>query len=202
MSEIHFDPVDHLYTVDGRRVPSVTQLLQQAGLSPTYDGVNPEVLLHARERGIHVEACCQLWSDGTLDETSVHPEAQPYLDAFKRAVHERTITNMRWQVVGYQPEDDVAGTTDLLCDIRGRASVVDVKATAKLDRSYRIQLTAYQRQHGGDRFRYVLHLQKKGTYALLDCEAEERREGADDEGTWLACVALARWRGLGNGKAR
>jgi hypothetical protein len=96
-----FDVETHSYFVDGRRVPSVTQRLQAAGLSPDYGGVNPIVLEHARERGIHVEACCQLFSEGTLDEASVHPEAQPYVDAFKRAVRECRIADMRWQVSGY-----------------------------------------------------------------------------------------------------
>jgi hypothetical protein len=81
--------------------------------------------------------------------------------------------------------------------------VIDVKATYKLDRSYRIQLTAYQRMHSDGkradvRRRYVLHLQKRGTYVLLDCDDEERREGADDESAWQAVVALARWKEAGS----
>jgi hypothetical protein len=193
-----FDAETHSYFVDGRRVPSVTQRLQSAGLSPDYGGVNPVVLEHARERGIHVEACCQLFSEGTLDEASIHPEAVPYVDAFKRAVRECRIADMRWQVPGYSQDDDTAGTTDIVCRVNGRDAVIDVKCTYKLDRAYRIQLTAYQRQQSCGRYRYVLHLQKRGTYVLLDCDDEERREGADDEATWKAVVALARWREAGS----
>ena len=52
-----FEPVSHTYRVDGAPVPSVTQLLEDAGLTPDYSLVPQPVLQHARERGIHVDAC-------------------------------------------------------------------------------------------------------------------------------------------------
>jgi hypothetical protein len=52
--------------------------------------------------------------------------------------------------------------------------------------------------HGNGSDRYVLQLQKRGTYVLLDCDDEERREGADDESAWQAVVALARWKEAGS----
>jgi hypothetical protein len=39
----------------------------------------------------------------------------------------------------------------------------------------------------------VLHLTKRGDYTLLDCDAEEKREGTSDLAAWLACVALGKW---------
>jgi hypothetical protein len=200
-SDLTFDPVGHVYRVAGRIVPSVTQRLALAGMIPDYSGVNPVVLEHARERGIHVEACCQLYSEGTLDEASIHPEAVPYVDAFKRAVERERITVMRWQMPGYSAEDDTAGTTDILALVRDRPAVIDVKCVYKLSRTYRIQLSAYFRQHcdpngARDGGRYVLHLTKRGEYAMLDCDAEEKREGTDDEAAWLACVVLGKWKAV------
>jgi hypothetical protein len=191
-----FDAESHTYRVDGRIVPSVTQRLSAAGLGVDYGGVNPVVLEHARERGIHVEACCMLWGEGELDEDSVHPEATPYLSAYKRWVVDHRVENTRWQVVGFDAECDTAGTADILCEVDGVASVVDVKAVYQLSRTYRIQLTAYRRMHEGVRRRYVLQLKKTGVYVLVNCNAQELAEGVSDERAWLACVELSKWKAV------
>lgn len=202
-SRLVHDPETHHFYLDGRQVPSVSRRLEAAGLKPDYGNVNPIVLEHARERGKHVEACAQLWSEGVLDEASVHPEALPYLDAFKRAVDVEKITDMRWQVVGYCADDDTMGITDLLCAVRGVPAIIDVKAVFKLDRTYRLQLLAYRRMHEPYRRRFILHLQKRGGYELLDCDREEEREGTNDTQAWLAVVSIARWKDAGaQGSAR
>src|SRR5262249_15743229 len=52
---LEFDEAAHMYRVDGVAVPSVTELLEAAGISPDYSKVNPAVLRHARLRGLHVD---------------------------------------------------------------------------------------------------------------------------------------------------
>ena len=55
--EIKFDETLHKYTVDGKEVISVTQLLQKHKITPSYDAVDKELLRVASERGtlIHEE---------------------------------------------------------------------------------------------------------------------------------------------------
>jgi len=43
-----FDPERHLYLVDGRPVPSVTQVLHSAALAADYSMVPPDVLERKR----------------------------------------------------------------------------------------------------------------------------------------------------------
>ncbi|HKF98926.1 MAG TPA: hypothetical protein VKB20_11750, partial [Steroidobacteraceae bacterium] len=74
-SVLTFEQDGHVYRVDGVRVPSVTELLEAAGVTPDYRKVHPAVLQHARLRGIHVDACCDLDDSEDLDWSSVHPEA-------------------------------------------------------------------------------------------------------------------------------
>src|SRR5262249_3605917 len=77
---LEFSPATHEYRVDGALVPSVTQLLDDAGLTPDYSVVPPNVLQHARERGIHIDLACDLLDADDLDWRSVHPEAFPYVE--------------------------------------------------------------------------------------------------------------------------
>ena len=48
--EIKFDENLHKYTVDGKEVISVTQLLQKHKITPSYDAVDKELLRVASER--------------------------------------------------------------------------------------------------------------------------------------------------------
>ena len=51
MNDFQFDKNKHEYTLDGRPLISVTQLMKKHGLSPDYSAVDPEVLFAAAERG-------------------------------------------------------------------------------------------------------------------------------------------------------
>ena len=67
-SILSFDPVAHVYRINGGpAVPSVTELLEAAGISPDYSKVNPAVLQHARRRGLHVDLACDLDDADDLD---------------------------------------------------------------------------------------------------------------------------------------
>ena len=70
--EVKFDENLHKYTVDGKEVISVTQLLQKHKITPSYDAVDKELLRVASERGtlIHeeVEKCIESGECGFTEE--------------------------------------------------------------------------------------------------------------------------------------
>src|SRR5215831_4893814 len=81
---LSFEPSAHRYYVDNVPVPwSVTQLLEAAGVSPDYRKVHPAVLQHARLRGLHVDACCDLDDRDDLDYSTIHPEALGFLQGWQ-----------------------------------------------------------------------------------------------------------------------
>lgn len=75
MPDFSFDPDKHIYTLDGKVIPSVTQVL------PYNYGNNAE---YARQRGIYVHTMIELFNKQDLDEDNLDPELQPFLDAYKR----------------------------------------------------------------------------------------------------------------------
>lgn len=74
MARFEFDPVAHRYTLDGRVLPSVTQILR--GLDD-FSHVPARVLERARDRGTRVHSACNLDVLGTLDEATVDDEVAP-----------------------------------------------------------------------------------------------------------------------------
>ena len=59
--EIKFDETLHKYTVDGKEVISVTQLLQKHKITPSYDAVDKELLRMASERGTLIHEEVENW---------------------------------------------------------------------------------------------------------------------------------------------
>ena len=88
---LQFEPEQHVYTLDGQVLPSVTQILEPL---VDYSKIPFHVMENARQRGEYVHNACELYCWGTLDEDSIEPEYQAYIDAFKRFMDE----------TGFQPE--------------------------------------------------------------------------------------------------
>lgn len=71
-----FDEPSHTYTLDGVRIPSVTQILsfgQDLSRIPEWTSL----------RGTAFHLCTEWDDDGTLDESSVDPMVRPHLDAYR-----------------------------------------------------------------------------------------------------------------------
>jgi hypothetical protein len=81
--EFTFDADRHLYLVQGRLVPSVTQVLQATGLGADYSIVPPEVLERKRIIGQFVHEATQYLDEGSLDLASIAKVLRP------KGTHER-----------------------------------------------------------------------------------------------------------------
>ena len=200
-----FDPIAHAYQVDGEPVPSVTQLLEDAGMTPDYSAIPRPVLEHARERGIHVDLCCDLLDADDLDWRSVHPEALPYVDAWMAFREHEGFTPVASQVPLYHPTYGYCGTTDVVGTLPGaRPAVVERKTTAKMSPTYALQTAGYgldglwYAPPGGGVLapvpwtrpvRLGVQLRRDGSYLLVPYDDPE------DLAAFLGVVALGRWRG-------
>jgi hypothetical protein len=202
-SILQFDPDAHVYRVDGIAVPSVTELLEAAGISPDYSKVDRHVLQHARRRGLHVDLCCDLDDANDLDWSSVDPECVGYVNAWRCFKADYQYVPVASQVIVYHPDLKYAGTTDSVGELDGNVTVVERKATARMAASYALQTAGYAADGlytappGGGRLEPVtwgqpqrlgVHLQRSGKYDLVPYDDPA------DLSAWLGVVALARWR--------
>jgi hypothetical protein len=202
---LSFDAATHEYRVNGALVPSVTQLLDDAGMTPDYSLVPQPVLQHARERGIHVDLCCDLLDADDLDWRSVHPEALPYVEAWMAFREHEGFTPVASQVPLYHPTYEYCGTTDVVGTLPGtRPAVVERKTTAKMSPTYALQTAGYgidglwYAPPGGGVLapvpwarpvRLGVQLRRDGSYLLVPYDDPE------DLAAFLGVVALGRWRG-------
>lgn len=192
MSELTFNPDDHSYTLGGRALPSVTQVMLAAGIIDTrwYDE-------WSRERGSAVHLACQLMDEGDLDEETVDPRIRGYLDAWSRC-----LTETRAEVYSIERRLasatlGFAGTIDRVMIVCGKGfgesthELWDIKTGAP-GRAGGVQTAAYQALLAGADgigcVRRCVQLNADGTYTMHTYR---------DPGDWAvfrAALTLFTWR--------
>lgn len=180
--EMVFDEEKHLYYVDGKVVPSVTEIL--APLHRSYGNLNPSVLDYARRRGTAVhEELEMLDLTGDLEWT---PEITPYVQAYLEwyQVYKPTWTAV--EKVVFCEELWYAGTLDRMGLLNGtERAIVDLKTSQDTKEalvSLCVQTAAYtlalsEADEGARPRRYGLFLRKNGTWRFQDCDEYERKYG-------------------------
>ena len=119
--EIKFDENLHKYTVDGKEVISVTQLLQKHRITPSYDAVDKELLRVASERGTLIHEEVEKWIEkGECGFTEESEKICDYL--FERADENSQIISE--QMVA---NDVVAGRFDVLFTHAKKLVLADIK---------------------------------------------------------------------------
>lgn len=200
MFELTFNSELHEYRIDGQVVPSVTQILGEAGLIDDRWYTKESQL---RGRTVHIVTA--LDDRGELDEAEVTGEYQGYLNAWRlfRADVPWTIIDVEQAVC--HPDWRYAGRSDRrMCIHRDGpyAMLVDIK-TGQPEPWHQLQTAAYERASLAVRppvvKRYAVYLSDDGTYKL-------REHGkAVDWDVFLAALALANWKrneGKLNGRNR
>lgn len=162
-----FDAEPHIYRWDGQAVPSVTQLMQDAGIID-YSHLHPDTRRMAMERGRLVHLATAMYDEGTLDEGSLDPVLVPYVmvgwagfrreTGFKPTEIETRIFNER---------DRFAGCRDRVGTFPGRKGLflIDIKC-GDYPEWVRWQMAAYASVEDDPRalIRLCVGLKPDGTY--------------------------------------
>jgi len=109
------------------RVPSVTHIIDDMGLRPSYEGVPLGVLKRAGERGTIIHRCIELDLLDDLDETSIDPELTSYMDSWRAWREGKKIEILLLEQPIVYPKRQFAGTPDLFCNLDGKWHIIDFK---------------------------------------------------------------------------
>lgn len=171
MGGLVYDPVRHSYTVDGHRLPSVTEVLKAQRIV-SVENIPPARLEKARDRGVAVHYAIRLLHENSLDPATVAPALDPFLFAYAQFQE----TTGFWAELFEQPLAHAlgfAGTPDAAGPVFGVRAVVDFKTGATLDPAYGVQLAAYRMLLDTRGYvtkkRYLVQLRDDGTFQLLEC---------------------------------
>ncbi|MBU5626506.1 hypothetical protein KQI82_06180 [Oscillibacter sp. MSJ-2] len=180
-----FDEAAHTYTLDGKRLPSVTEVCRF--LSCDYQSNRPWLARLAAERGTAIHGACALIDYG--EEAEERPELAGYLAAYRLFLKDY---RPDWDLIESPIGDaalGLAGTPDRCGTLYdGRRCILDIKTGQLHSAALRAQLTGYARllrrwrPELAPEVLYGLRLCADGTYEL--------REAAPDEQLLDACLFL------------
>lgn len=138
---LEFDEENHLYTVSGINVPSVSKILQPLSMQG-YKGINSETLNFAAQRGTSVHFSIELFDDTGCEE--VREDCQGYFEQYKRWKEKCQPEILATEYRFYHPTLWYAGTVDKIIRIGGQTILMDLKTTAQINDWYLgPQLAAY-----------------------------------------------------------
>lgn len=180
-----FDPHSHIYKMDDRVVPSVTQVIGEL-VRVTSSGrdyyvntltgslVRAELIEGAGDHGRAVhKACAIILRDGHggLDWEHIDPSLVHQLQQFEKWLEEWKPYIMYVEEPMYSGKHGFAGTSDIVVSFKSKPAIIDIKTGA-----YGMagpQTVAYEMlyktrdQYRGTVKRYVLHLPKTGPYKFV-----------------------------------
>ena len=132
MKEIQFDAKNHIYTVDGVVLPSVTQIIR-AVRGDSFDGVPPAVLKEKAEYGNKIHAWIEQYAiRGVRKRQSAMMKLTT--DQVKRLFDDENIIAMSIEVP--VATEHYAGTYDMYAKWRGVPTLIDIKTTYEFDEDY------------------------------------------------------------------
>jgi hypothetical protein len=111
---LSFDEAHHIFTADGKVIPSVTTVLKRAGMTPDWSKI-ADIEWYA-DRGTAIHKATELWEKGTLDEDSVDPLIQPYVDAYKACRRDFPVKVTGQEVRLWHPQLRYAGIVDMIIE--------------------------------------------------------------------------------------
>ena len=180
--DLHFDQATHVYRLGDRVLPSVTQVLKEAGIID--DTWYTE---ESRIRGSFAHEATALDDAGVLDESSVDSSLAGYLEAWRRFKRDSGMRILKAEfricdrVYGY------AGTVDRLAVVRHQPTIPDIK-TGDPEPWHALQLAGYARCVPGRPMRMGVYLHDDGKYTT------RTYTDPSDDAAFLACVGVANWK--------
>jgi len=165
---IEFDEARHAYRLDGRSVPSVTQILAPyTGL----EYVDRETLRRAAEFGSHVHQACHLLNLGNLDTATLDPALAPYVAGWSQFLADTGAVVILSEYRVASAQYGYAGTFDVLVHWGKSERLCDIKSGSVVPRTVGPQTAAYVQAYKemtgrGIRDRYCIHLPGEGRYQV------------------------------------
>jgi hypothetical protein len=162
-----FNPDKHEYTMDGRVIPSVTQVLKKVGFIDT-KWYKPS----DRDRGSTVHELLQLYDQGLLDPNIVQAEYRGYIDAYMDFLAVSKVEYDQIEVPVYHKKFKYAGTPDRVGKLNDIPCVLDIKTGGVVD-WHGIQLAAYSLAIGNGHDLFGLYIKKDGKWSVKNFESKD-----------------------------
>lgn len=172
---LEFNSAEHKFTVNGIKLPSVTQLMTPL-TEELYDGIPKDILAKAAERGSMVHKAIEYNLKYGIDD--IADEYRNYYDAYLKWKSEYNISIVHSELKLYHRVMMYAGIIDALAWVDGKLTLIDFKCTAEItDMTCGVQLEAYKqalKSHNIDvESKQIIQLTKQGEFNVHEYPLED-----------------------------
>lgn len=176
MGDLIFYPETHTYWLDGKQLPSVTDVLRFLS-QDAYSKISKYTLQTAAERGTRIHEACEVFDlYGELPDYEEDYDIFPYVTAYANFCNDYQPV---WMAIEEPVTDgEYAGTVDRIGRVKGIDGLVcvDVKSSSKIYiNSVSAQVYKYSNMYsqqspvpvGEETSMYCLHLKNTGQYDFI-----------------------------------
>lgn len=186
-NKLVFDEIKHEYFLNGAKLPSVTKVLQGAGVIDL-SGIPLDKLEVARQRGIDVHSACELYDLNNLQEGY----SNPYLDAWIEFRRDTGFMPLEIEKFVYSARYRFAGTPDRV-GMLNKLTIVDIKTSEDLSPATALQTAGYElayNEMNGNKAkeRVAVLLTAEGKYKI------EPYRDKNDINVFLAALSIHNWK--------
>lgn len=183
IAEVEFNQETHEYRANGRQVPSVTQVLLEAGIIDRQWYTEFGAL-----RGTYIAEATALFDMGELDHGDLDQQLAPYVAAWAKFRRESGFAIEAIEERVFDPLYGFAGTLDRRGIFNGRPSIIDIKR-GTCPAWHGLQTAAYAKATGiVGCDRYCVHLRDNETYSV------HKHIDRGDEIVFLSALAVVNWK--------
>ena len=172
MPELSFQKKGHKYFLDGKEIPSVSELTRFLSRE-VYGEIDPIALERAAEKGTKIHEATEVLDRN--GEVEVDTELGGYIEAYMKFRKDHKIN---WLMLEGMMEFNelYAGTLDRLGKVDGKLCILDIKTNKTIGKQhkalYQAQLNLYrlacEQQGVHPDTLYILHLKQNGKYSLIN----------------------------------
>ena len=179
---INFDEENHIYTVYGKEVPSVTQILREV-FPNKYEGIPREILQSKAQYGTELHKFIEIIEKKKPKKPLAYIKRYCQPDMYQeesikqylRIKEENNIevlANEKMVFYGLY----YCGTLDMLAKVNGKLAIIDIKTTAELDELYvSYQNSLYEMANGNVDELYCLYLPRGHIGKLVKVERIDQK---------------------------
>jgi len=141
MGQLQFNDENHEYSLDGLKLPSVTQIIKE--ILPTYTNVSMDILEYKADIGRKVHLATELYDMDELDMDNLDLYLQEYLDGWIKFKEDYQFVVKEIEVMLYHPIYLFTGRIDRIGTLGNDKVLLDIKSGMQ-QKTDIIQTAGYQ----------------------------------------------------------
>lgn len=189
---LFFDDATHQYKLDGLIIPSVTQIIKDAGLV-NLDWINPGLLAEKADLGTKVHQTTEYYDTDTLNIEELHPILKAYLDGWIKFKEDYKFTPTEIELKLVHSLYKYAGTIDRVGLMNGILTLLDIKSGSK-QKSNAIQTAGYTLLYDQDKKKTEQIKKRMVVYLSPEGYKVEPHTDPNDIAIFHACLTICNYK--------